>query len=151
MFSEPPQSPAATHVQTGTGSSPLGAWKFEMELPPSVLQTQDFPGGPVVKESDHQCRRHELDPWSGNIPHAVGQLSPCTTREAPAMRSLSTATKSNPNSQQLEKSPCSTEDPQINTFIHKKRHVNQIQKNTDFNKPNVYLFLATFEHRWGIR
>ena len=92
-----------------------------------------------------------LCPGTATTEAHMAQSPGSTIREAPAMRSLSTATKSNPNSQQLEKSPCSTEDPQINTFIHKKRHVNQIQKNTDFNKPNVYLFLATFEHRWGIR
>ena len=26
-----------------------------------------------------QCRRHGFDPWSGKIPHAAEQLSPCTT------------------------------------------------------------------------
>ena len=28
------------------------------------------------------CRGHGLDPWSGKIPHARGQLSLCTTTEA---------------------------------------------------------------------
>ena len=27
------------------------------------------------RESACQCRRQALDPWSGKIPHAVGQLS----------------------------------------------------------------------------
>ena len=31
------------------------------------------------KESTCQCRRHEFDPWSGWIPHAVDQLSPRAT------------------------------------------------------------------------
>ena len=26
-----------------------------------------------------QCRRHRFNPWSEKIPHAVEQLSPCTT------------------------------------------------------------------------
>ena len=28
------------------------------------------------KESPCQCRRHRFDPWIGNIPHAMEQLSP---------------------------------------------------------------------------
>ena len=31
------------------------------------------------KESACQCRRHRFDPWSGKIPRASEQLSPCTT------------------------------------------------------------------------
>ena len=30
-------------------------------------------------ESACQCREHGFEPWSGKIPHAVEQLSPCTT------------------------------------------------------------------------
>ena len=26
----------------------------------------DFPGGPVAKTLSSQCRRPELDPWTGN-------------------------------------------------------------------------------------
>ena len=33
----------------------------------------------VHKESACQPRRHRLDPWSGKLPHATGQLSLCTT------------------------------------------------------------------------
>ena len=29
------------------------------------------------KESGWQCRRHGFDPWSGRIPCAMEQLSPC--------------------------------------------------------------------------
>ena len=29
------------------------------------------------RESICQCRRHRFDPWSGKIPYAMGQLSPC--------------------------------------------------------------------------
>ena len=56
------------------------------------------------KESTCQCRRHGFDPWSGKIPYAAEQQSPCTvtvkpvpmspgttTREATTMRSLGTA------------------------------------------------------------
>ena len=42
-------------------------------------------------ESACQCRGHELDPWSGKIPHATGQLGPSTaTTEAhvPRARTL---------------------------------------------------------------
>ena len=31
------------------------------------------------EESDCQCRTDRLDPWSRKIPHALKQLSPCTT------------------------------------------------------------------------
>ena len=30
-------------------------------------------------ESTYQCRGYGFDPWSGKIPHAMEQLSPCTT------------------------------------------------------------------------
>ena len=82
-----------------------------------------------------QSRRH--DPWSRKIPHAVEQLSLCTTaiepvlqspgatataaqalegpcsatREATAMRSLNTATREWPPLLQLKQSPRSNEDP----------------------------------------
>ena len=46
----------------------------------------EFPGGPVVK-TVYQCRGHGFDPWCRKIPHAVGQLGPCTTTtEAQAPR-----------------------------------------------------------------
>ena len=32
-----------------------------------------------------QCRRHGFDPWSGKIPHAAKQLSPCTTTFEPVL------------------------------------------------------------------
>ena len=54
------------------------------------IYSRDFPGGPVVKPA----RGHRFNPWSGKIPHAMGQGSPCTTkREATTMRSLCTATR----------------------------------------------------------
>ena len=37
------------------------------------------------KESACQCRRLGFDPWSGNIPHAAEQLSPCTTTTEPVL------------------------------------------------------------------
>ena len=36
------------------------------------------------KESTYQCRGHKLDPWSGRIPHAAGQLSLCARATEPA-------------------------------------------------------------------
>ena len=103
------------------------------------------------KESACQCRRHTFDPWSRRIPPAVEQqshnsracaleprnntkptccnywnphtLEPCSaTREATAVRSLCTATKSGSCSPQLEKSPRSSRDPaqpEINKSIKK--------------------------------
>ena len=66
-----------------------------------------------------------FDPWSGKIPHASEQLSLyatvtkskccnyrnlstdslCSAREAAAMRSLHTETKTSPHSLQLEEAP----------------------------------------------
>ena len=37
------------------------------------------------KESTCQCRRYRLNPWFGRIPHAMGQLSPCTTTAEPVL------------------------------------------------------------------
>ena len=34
-------------------------------------------------ESACQCRGHGFEPWSGKIPHAAEQLSPCTTTTEP--------------------------------------------------------------------
>ena len=33
----------------------------------------------MAEESTCQCRAHGFDAWSGKIPHALEQLSPCTT------------------------------------------------------------------------
>ena len=38
------------------------------------------------KESACQCRRHGFKPWSGKIPHAAEQLSPCTTTVEPVKK-----------------------------------------------------------------
>ena len=67
-------------------------------------------------ESACQCRGHGFEPWSGKIPHAAEQLSPCATateparlepvlckREAAIMRGPRTAMKSGPRLPQLEK------------------------------------------------
>ena len=39
------------------------------------------------KESTCQCRGHGLEPWSGKIPHATEQLSPCATTTEPVLYS----------------------------------------------------------------
>ena len=45
----------------------------------------DFPGGTVVKNPPaNQCRGHGFEPWSGKIPHATEQLTPCATTTEPA-------------------------------------------------------------------
>ena len=43
-------------------------------------------------ESACQCRIHEFDPGSGNIPHAAEQLSPCATTTEPVLYSPGAAT-----------------------------------------------------------
>ena len=42
------------------------------------------------KESAYQCRRREFSPWSGEIPHAVEQLSLRATDIEPVLQSLGT-------------------------------------------------------------
>ena len=64
-------------------------------------KTEDFPGSPVVRSLSAHAGGHGLNPWSGRIPHAAGQLkaratmteacvasSPCSaTSQATVMRS----------------------------------------------------------------
>ena len=85
----------------------------------------DFSGGPVVKNLFCQCRRHAFNPWSGKIStcttttEALAFQSLCSaTREATAIRSPSTAMKSSPCSQQLEKA-CSQQRRTSATAPHK--------------------------------
>ena len=44
-----------------------------------------FPSWSSGRESACQCRGHGFDPWSGKIPHAAEQLSPCTTTTEPVL------------------------------------------------------------------
>ena len=44
-----------------------------------------FPGGTVVKNPPAKCRGHGFEPWSGKIPHAAEQLSPCATTTEPEL------------------------------------------------------------------
>ena len=53
------------------------------DQPHSYKRPQNFPGGPVVKKSVRQCRGLRFDPWSGKIPHAVGQLKSMPTTTEP--------------------------------------------------------------------
>ena len=58
-----------------------------MGLKFDIKKTEDLPGGPS-KESTCQCRGHGFDPWSGEIPHATGQLNQSTTATDPCMPQL---------------------------------------------------------------
>ena len=69
-----------------------------------------FPGLPwwsSDKESTCQCGEQGFDPWSGKIPHALGQLTPCTTTTKPVLQGLQT-TRSHHSEEpeQQEGSPC---------------------------------------------
>ena len=44
-----------------------------------------LPWGFNGKESAGQCWGHGFDPWSGKIPHAGKNLSPCTTTTEPVL------------------------------------------------------------------
>ena len=43
---------------------------------------------PSGKESACQGRRHKFEPWSGKIPHAMEQLSPCARTTESVLQSL---------------------------------------------------------------
>ena len=40
------------------------------------MKSWHYPGDPVVKKPTWQCREHQVNPWSGRIPHAMEQPSP---------------------------------------------------------------------------
>ena len=40
--------------------------------------SEDFPDGPMAENLPANAG-DRFNPWSGKIPHALGQLSPCTT------------------------------------------------------------------------
>ena len=46
---------------------------------------RDFPGGAVVKNPPANAGGHRFEPWSGKIPHALEQLSLCTTTTEPML------------------------------------------------------------------
>ena len=54
-------------------------WKGEKEI--------SLPGFPVAQwlRITCQCRGHGFKPWSGKIPHATEQLSPCATTTEPVL------------------------------------------------------------------
>ena len=55
-----------------------------------IFHQEGFEGRPCWssgQESGCQCREHRFDPWFGKIPHALGQLSPCTTAIEPELQS----------------------------------------------------------------
>ena len=58
------------------------------------------------KESTCQCRRHGFNPWSGKIPHAAEQLSSCATATEPVLQSPGAA----PTEAHVPQSPCSTRE-----------------------------------------
>ena len=48
-----------------------------------LKRCNDLWGKKKKEESTCQSRGHEFNPWSGKIPHAVEQLSPCATTSEP--------------------------------------------------------------------
>ena len=60
-----------------------------------ILQVKKLRGLPwwsSGKESAFQCRGHGFNPWSGEIPHATEQQSPCATTTEPALQNLQVTT-----------------------------------------------------------
>ena len=72
-------------------------WSLRTEPDPLLISTwtpfetetifsknfQELPWWSSGLESALQCRGYQFNPWSRKIPHAVGQLSPCTTTTEP--------------------------------------------------------------------
>ena len=50
----------------------------------TIISCRGLPWWRSGWESACQCRGHGFEPWSGKIPHAAEQLSPCTTTTEPA-------------------------------------------------------------------
>ena len=50
-----------------------------------IIMAGGFPGGAVVKNLPANAGGHGFDPWSGKIPHAAEQLSPCATATEPVL------------------------------------------------------------------
>ena len=102
-------------------------------------------GTSLVVECNEQCNEYSFRSYSGKIPRAAGQLSPCTTtaefelqslrsatREATAMRSPHAATRETPPSCSQKKPECSKADPaqpKINAFFPKRRYLNAFALN----------------------
>ena len=59
--------------------------------PPRKYSTWGLPCWLCGKESANQCRIHVSNLWSGKIPHASEQLSPCATTTEPVFQSLGAA------------------------------------------------------------
>ena len=65
-----------------TLASQFDTWAKFSTFKISTIQKNEVRGlswWPSGKESTCQGRRHEFEPWSRKIPHAVEQLSPCAT------------------------------------------------------------------------
>ena len=63
-------------------TSYLGSWCSDANNAIKNLGSSWWLSG---KESACQGRRYRFDPWSGRIPHASEQLSPCTTTTEPVL------------------------------------------------------------------
>ena len=117
---------ARTHFKTNLGTSLVVQW-LRICLPMQVTWVRA-----LVQEDPTCCRATKpvhhnywaLEPTSHNY-WSLGTQSPCsTTREATAMRSPCTVTKSSPSSPQLEKARAQQRRPNTakNKLISSKKH-----------------------------
>ena len=70
-----------SHVRSES-SSPTQAYTASANIKSTI---SGLPWRSSGEESTCLWRWHRFKPWSRTIPHAVGQLSPCTTATAPAL------------------------------------------------------------------
>ena len=76
-----------THTHTHTHHTQWEPVQLGAHCSLSTVRTKATGGLPWWRsgwESACQCRGHGFEPWSGKIPHAAEQLSPCTTTTEPA-------------------------------------------------------------------
>ena len=67
------------HWHGRPGSSPGHRTRIPCRVAKNTDMTRDFPGVPVVKNCPSDARNKGSIPGQGfNIPHNLGQLSPCT-------------------------------------------------------------------------
>ena len=94
-----------------------------------------FPGALSGKESTCQCQGHGFHPWSGMMPHAVEQVSLCTTTTEPAHQSLGTTTAE----ARTPRSPCSAarEAAAMRSPCPETREQSQLAPTTGKQRPNT--------------